>query len=253
MVKPLPLLLLLAAGTPPAAAADGAAGTTTWTHRCFSGGDPAAGAAHAALRDMLYSGGARGPMDIRRALFPAPASVRLLTSGGAVYDPGPATAINALQFDRAENLVIEVTQAGEGTAAAREQLGWSLRRFCRRLGSAAARPAGAAPPPQTLQTAVVRHVRVSCTGPGDAGPPQQGMDEGYRLTVGAAGADLSASTRHGINRGLETLLMAATALPAAGSPSPPVPLGSWLPGRVAVAVGETAILLNLLHPPLPSV
>jgi hexosaminidase len=181
------------------------------------------------------------------------------------FEPGHAgQAIEPLLVG--ENIVVEVTVSASGGGGApghrkaQELLGWSVRRFCRRLGGGRTPPAAAVTDSDDAAP-VIRRLRIACTrssgAADDAGPPQHGMDEAYQLSLGAAGgAQLHAGSRHGVNRGLETLLSVLMALPqlgvaagssAAGLPDAPARArGSWVPGRLVVAGGEAPALLSLV-------
>eukprot|EP00929_Paragymnodinium_shiwhaense_P112622 TRINITY_DN80887_c0_g1_i1.p1 TRINITY_DN80887_c0_g1~~TRINITY_DN80887_c0_g1_i1.p1 ORF type:complete len:771 (+),score=167.72 TRINITY_DN80887_c0_g1_i1:86-2398(+) len=193
---------------------------------------------HDFARDAAAELAARGApeLDVRKLLWPRPKSVQLQQ----------ATNVVDSMMESAGLLVKPLLVQPEGLAfhieggIARDTARRAVHRVCRRLWAAAA-----ALPPSDIKAAhaerasapsgathlVTLRVLASAAGGGesDTTPPGLTANESYKLTVGesANSSSLEAMSRHGLNRGLETLVQVLDALMVASRPSASQAEGFW--------------------------
>lgn len=178
----------------------------------------------------------RALRDLRRALWPHPDDAHLQSHRHAVWsDGGGAAGVEPLAVDWI-NLAFDLKAIPRAPRRLRRAVAWSVRRLCRRLPLApgpAPGPEGQGGSASAAGPEPLAWLELRLTGPveepeGDAAmhPPQDdlphlGADESYDLVLEPPPGQsiLTANSRHGLNRGLETLIQVLDALSESGQAS----------------------------------
>lgn len=167
------------------------------------------------------------PPDLRTVLWPRPLAISLSRAGenetlNLDVAKAEGAGLEPLSVDPEKLRFLLPAISG----ALQKQVAWSVRRLCRRLKERAPPPRGHALPqrsqePGTPLTIVNLQIRGDGHSPPAPDYPDLQHHDWYELVIAPAPheATLSASSRHGLNYGLETLLQVLDVLPHEGEGS----------------------------------